>query len=174
MEFGRVIPKELDTIDFALPKEPLFNKNVLYAKKVIKPKMYVGCAKSGRKEERYGDKNNLDELLKEFSLENKGLIITDTAGRRDMAHVHLTVPKTFIKFVGNSLHKSDFTKLDDWADRIRYRPDTGLVELYFFIHMHDETQSPEIAVDIIEQLNKKWQLNLLYPKWGKDDNNLFN
>ena len=302
MEFGRVTLKELDIIDFSLPKEPAFNKNILSGKKVANPKIYVGCAKWGRKEwvnkiypkgtpekdflklyvenfnsielnatgyktptyeqakawadkakgkdflfcpklvrfiipndnsatlrqnindflesskgfgkhlgpfflllmenyaptkaktlfnflhdfpkdnqlfvelrhqEWYSEKKNLDELLKEFSLQNKGLIITDTAGRRDMAHMHLTVPKTFVRFVGNSLHKSDFTRLDDWADRIKYWLDKGLEELYFFIHMHDEAQSPEIAVYIVEQLNKKCKLNLLPPKWMNDDKNLF-
>jgi uncharacterized protein YecE (DUF72 family) len=37
-----------------------------------------------------------------------GAVITDTAGRRDVLHMNLTVPKTFIRFVGNSLHPTDF------------------------------------------------------------------
>src|SRR3979409_1605049 len=50
MEFGRVPEKELNKIDFSLPKEPLFNKKVLTGKKKIKPSVWLGCAKWGRKE----------------------------------------------------------------------------------------------------------------------------
>ena len=50
MEFGRVPEKELDTVDFSLPKEPAFNSTILKGKPVQKPKVYVGCAKWGRKE----------------------------------------------------------------------------------------------------------------------------
>ncbi len=300
MEFGRVTPEELDTINFTLPEEPAFNKNILPGKKSNDPKIYVGCAKWGRKEwvnkiypkgtpekdflklyvenfncielnatgyktptseqakawadkakgkdflfcpklvrfiipndnsatvkqnlqefiesskgfgkhlgpfflllmenyapskakalfnflhdfpkdnelfvelrnqEWYSNKNNLEQILKEFSIQNTGLIITDTAGRRDMTHMYLTVPKAFIRFVGNSLHTSDYIRLDDWVNRIKYWLDKGLKELYFFIHMHDEAQSPEIAVYIIEQLNKKCKLNILIPKWQNGDNN---
>ncbi|MFX7756133.1 DUF72 domain-containing protein, partial [Acinetobacter baumannii] len=47
--------------------------------------------------------NELYSFLKD---NNIGIVITDTAGRRECAHMHLTVPKTFIRYVGNSLHKT--------------------------------------------------------------------
>ena len=50
MEFGRVSEKELNKIDFSLPKEPTFNKTILKGKPVKNPKVYVGCAKWGRTE----------------------------------------------------------------------------------------------------------------------------
>ncbi len=50
MEFGRVAETELNSIDFTLPEEPDFNKAVLPGKKVIDPKVYLGCAKWGRTE----------------------------------------------------------------------------------------------------------------------------
>ncbi len=45
MEFGRVPESELDNIDFTLPKDPAFNKEVLKGKKIKHPKVYLGCAK---------------------------------------------------------------------------------------------------------------------------------
>ena len=113
------------------------------------------------------DKKIFKELIKELSAQNVGLIITDTAGRRDVAHMHLTIPKTFVRFVDNSLHPTDFTRCDEWVDRIRFWLDKGLEELYFFIHMHNEAKSPELSVYIIEQLNKKCNLNLHNPDWRK-------
>ena len=50
MEFGRVPEAELNSIDFSLPKEPSFNKQVLPGKKNKNAKVYVGCAKWGRPE----------------------------------------------------------------------------------------------------------------------------
>jgi len=45
MEFGRVDEKELETIDFSLPADPVFNKKILKGKPAEKPKVYLGCAK---------------------------------------------------------------------------------------------------------------------------------
>lgn len=95
-----------------------------------------------------------------------GAVITDTAGRRDCAHMELTVPKAFIRFVGNSLHPTDFTRCDDWVKRIRYWLGKGMKEVYFFMHMHDEATSPELTVYLVDKLNKACGLNLIPPKFA--------
>ncbi|MEO7961004.1 MAG: DUF72 domain-containing protein [Ginsengibacter sp.] len=298
MEFGRVAESLLSKIDFSLPKEPASNKHILKGSKTTNPKVYVGCAKWGRKdwigkiypkgtpekdflklyvehfnsielnatsykmptldqvktwEEKakgqnflfcpklvryilpspdmakqqeliksfltavsgfeknlgpvflllqenfgpskskilyeflhdfpkghqlfvelrhsgwYSDDSLLKELMKEFTLENIGFIITDTAGRRDMTHMQLTIPKTFIRFVGNSLHKTDYARCDAWVKRIQYWLKNGLQELYFFMHMHDEATSPELISYFINELNEKCSLNLHNPDWRKYD-----
>jgi hypothetical protein len=94
-----------------------------------------------------------------------GFVITDTAGRRDCCHMHLTVPKAFIRYVGNSLHATDFTRIDDWVKRMKYWLENGLTELYFFMHMHDEATSPELTVYLVEQMNKVCKLNLRKPQF---------
>jgi uncharacterized protein YecE (DUF72 family) len=294
MEFGRVDEKELDSIDFTLPKEPAFNKGVLAGKKAKDPKVYLGCAKWGRTEwvgkiypPKTKEKDFLDHYVKhynsielnathykiygatgiakwaakagdkefkfcpkmyqgvthrgaltnkefitteflrgiiafekhlgpvfvqvsdafttkrkeelfnflkslptdmQFFLEvrhpdwfakedlrnelfeflrsiNMGIVITDTAGRRDCAHMHLTVPKAFIRYVGNSLHKTDYTRVDDWIKRIKYWLEKGIEELYFFMHMHDEAYSPELTVYMVDKLNKACGLDLIKPKF---------
>ncbi|HEY4150831.1 MAG TPA: DUF72 domain-containing protein, partial [Chitinophagaceae bacterium] len=82
-----------------------------------------------------------------------GAVITDTAGRRDVAHMELTIPKAFIRYVGNSLHPTDYTRTDAWVERIRYWLEHGLGELYFFMHMHDEATVPELSVHLVDRLN---------------------
>ena len=82
-----------------------------------------------------------------------GAVITDTAGRRDCAHMQPTIPKAFIRYVGNSLHPSDYSRTDAWVNRMQHWLDKGLQELYFFMHMHDETYSPELTVYLVDQLN---------------------
>src|SRR6476469_11199704 len=50
MDFGRVPENELDIFDFSLGKDPSLNSKVLKGKPFAKAKVYVGCAKWGRKE----------------------------------------------------------------------------------------------------------------------------
>lgn len=77
--------------------------------------------------------------------------------------MHLTVLKAFIRYVGNSLHKSDYTRCDTWVQRMKYWLDKGMEELYFFMHMHDEATSPELTVYLVDKLNKECGLNLIKP-----------
>jgi uncharacterized protein YecE (DUF72 family) len=293
MEFGRVPEDELNSVDFNLPKEPLFNKQILPGKKNKNAKVYVGCAKWGRPEwvgkiypektkekdflqhyvehynsielnathykiygataiEKWKEKANgkdflfcpkmykgithfgkltgkdfitseflrgimafeehlgpmfiqvsdayspkrkdeLFEFLKslptdvQFFLEvrhpewftkdtskelfetlhalNIGTVITDTAGRRDCAHMHLTVPKTFIRYVGNSLHPTDKTRIDAWIERMKFWLEKGIEDVYFFMHMHDEATSPELTVYLVDNMNAACGLNLIKPKF---------
>jgi uncharacterized protein YecE (DUF72 family) len=109
-----------------------------------------------------------EELFEFLSANNIGAVITDTAGRRDCAHMNLTIPKAFIRYVGNSLHPSDYTRSDVWVQRLKYWLDHGLQELYFFIHMHDEGTSPELTVYLIDKLNKECGLNLIKPRFIGD------
>jgi uncharacterized protein YecE (DUF72 family) len=302
MEFGRVAETELNTIDFSLPKEPVFNKTILTGKPTKNPKIFLGCAKWGRTEwvgkiyppktkdkeflqhyvQHYnsielnathykvydevainkwaekadgkqflfcpkmykgvthfgnlkGKENTTDEFLKgvmafgkhlgpifiqvsetfspnrkqelfdylknlptdlQFFVEvrhpdwflkediqqelmttlaamNIGIVITDTAGRRDCAHMYLTVPKVFIRYVGNSLHPSDYTRCDAWIKRMKYWLDNGLQEIYFFMHMHDEATSPELTVYLVDKMNAELGLNLIKPTFVTEQKGLF-
>jgi uncharacterized protein YecE (DUF72 family) len=105
--------------------------------------------------------NETYEVMKELRVSS---VITDTAGRRDVMHMKLTTPTAFIRFVGNSLHKTDYQRIDDWINRIDTWLDSGLQTLYFFIHQHDELYSPELAAYMIEKLNKQCGLKVKAPK----------
>ncbi|MEP6464939.1 MAG: DUF72 domain-containing protein [Parafilimonas sp.] len=293
MKFGGVEHDELSNIDFTLPKEPLFNKQILSGKKNINAKVYIGCAKWGRQEwigKVYPEKTKEKDFLKyyvqhynsielnathykiygpkaiekwnenaagkdflfcpkmykgvthfgrltgkdfltteffrgilafkehlgpvfiqlseiyspkrkeelftflkslptdmQFFLEvrnanwfkadvskelfetlnalNIGAVITDTAGKRDCAHMYLTVPKTFIRYVGNSLHATDYTRIDAWIERMKYWLNKGIDDIYFFMHMHNEATSPELTVYLVDKMNKECGLNLIKPKF---------
>ena len=302
MEFGRVPENELNSIDFSLPKEPVFNKSVLKGKPVKNAKVYIGCAKWGRTEwvgkiyppktkekdflqhyvqhynsielnathykvygeggikkwtanaagrdfmfcpkmyqgithrgslkgkdfitneffrgivafeqylgpifiqfnEIFSPKRKeelftflrslptdlqfflelrhpdwfskeaiLEELLTTLKSINMGIVITDTSGRRDCAHMNLTVPKAFIRYVGNSLHATDYTRVDAWIMRMKYWLDNGLEELYFFMHMHDEATSPELTVYLVDKMNKDLGLDLIKPTFVAQQPGLF-
>lgn len=298
MEFGRVPASELDNIDFSLPPEPEWNKQILKGKSFSNAKVYLGCAKWGRPEwvgkiyppktkekdflqhyvhhynsielnathyriwgeagiKKWAEKaNGLDfkfcpkmyqgvthrgslagkdflvneffrgivafgehlgpvfvqvsdsyspnrkkelfdflaslpkdiqfflevrhpgwfakaevfnEMLQRLEEMKIGIVITDTAGRRDCAHMHLTLPKTFIRYVGNSLHSSDYTRCDAWVQRMKYWLDKGMEELYFFMHMHDEATSPELTVYLVDKMNAACGLDLIKPQFVSSD-----
>ena len=96
---------------------------------------------------------------------NIGSVITDTAGRRDCAHMHLTAPGSFVRFVCNLLHPTDYTRCDAWVKRIIHWINNGLQELYFFVHMPDEMYGPELVAYIIDKLNPACDLHLQKPQF---------
>ncbi|MER3463463.1 MAG: DUF72 domain-containing protein [Chitinophagaceae bacterium] len=114
-----------------------------------------------------------EELFQTLRSLKIGSVITDTAGRRDCCHMHLTIPKTFIRYVGNSLHASDYTRIDAWIERIKYWIDNGLQELHFFMHMHDEALSPELTVYLVQKLNDTCKLQLPIPQFINTQGGLF-
>lgn len=87
----------------------------------------------------------------------KGAAITDASGRRDCLHMELPTPEAFIRFVGNGGKdiNSDKARVDDWVIRIKEWLDKGLQKVYFFLHQHDEADTPIIADYTIEQFNEK-------------------
>jgi uncharacterized protein YecE (DUF72 family) len=117
--------------------------------------------------------NIAEELFTTLAALNIGTVITDTAGRRDCAHMHLTIPKAFIRYVGNSLHPTDFTRIDEWVKRMKYWLDKGMEELCFFMHMHDEATSPELTVYLVDKMNKELGLNLIKPAFIEKQKGLF-
>ena len=114
-----------------------------------------------------------NELFSTLAAMNIGAVITDTAGRRDCAHMHLTIPKVFIRYVGNSLHATDYTRIDEWVGRMKYWLEKGMEELYFFMHMHDEATSPELTVYLVDKMNKEMGLNLIKPQFINKQKGLF-
>ncbi|WP_448635284.1 DUF72 domain-containing protein [Pedobacter panaciterrae] len=99
---------------------------------------------------------NRNQVFDMFAKLNKGAVITDASGRRDCVHMELTIPEIFIRFVGNgSAHQdSDFARIDDWVVRIKQWLDKGLEKVYFFLHQHDEKDTPILADYTIKQFNK--------------------
>lgn len=99
---------------------------------------------------------------------NKTNVLVDTAGRRDMMHMRLTTPTAFVRYVGAN-HPTDYTRLEDWIDRIVEWKEAGLQQLYFFVHQNVELESPLLAAHFIEKLNKAIGTNLHVPQKPNGD-----
>ena len=117
-----------------------------------------------------GVRDELFALLKQYG---KGAVITDSSGRRDCLHMELPTPHAFIRFVGNSLHPSDYKRIDDWVLRIKQWHEQGLQSVWFFMHMHDERYSPEACDYLADALNKAIGTNLKRPQFIVRDIGLF-
>lgn len=91
------------------------------------------------------------ERLRELGI---GVVITDTAGRRECAHMELTTARAFVCFVAYNLHPTDYSRVDAWVDRIRCWAGQGLQELYFFTHMRDELDCPDLVAYLAEKLTE--------------------
>ena len=106
------------------------------------------------------EKEALFHKLRELKI---GAVITDSPGRRDAAHLYLTLPKIFVRFVCNSLHKSSFERTNDWIRHIQNWINLGLEEAYIFLHPGDDAAIPDLASYWIQEVNRLCQLNLPNP-----------
>jgi uncharacterized protein YecE (DUF72 family) len=116
---------------------------------------------------------NSTQIFNLFHELNIGAVITDASGRRDVVHMNLPTPHAFIRFVGNSLDRTDYSRVDEWVDRIKQWRDMGLQSCWFFMHQHDERYSPELADYVSDQLNQKLGLSLHRPVFMDRDKGLF-
>ena len=109
-----------------------------------------------RHEEWFSDPAVRAQLFEMLHRLKKGAAITDATGRRDCLHMELTIPEIFIRFVGNGqdFKASDFARIDDWVLRIKSWLDKGLEKVYFFLHQHDEKDTPILADYTIRKFNQ--------------------
>ena len=68
--------------------------------------------------------------------------------------MRLTTPEAFIRFEGNDLHPTDYSRVDAWIQRIKAWLNSGLRRVYFFIHQNQEVHSPVMAKYTVQQFNK--------------------
>ncbi len=109
-----------------------------------------------RHEDWFSDHRERTRLFEMLARLKKGAAITDASGRRDCVHMELSIPEIFIRFVGNGqeFKDSDFSRIDEWVVRIKQWLGQGLEKIYFFLHQHDEKDTPILANYTIQQFNK--------------------
>jgi uncharacterized protein YecE (DUF72 family) len=108
------------------------------------------------------DRDNYFELLRELGV---GTVISDTAGRRDAVHMELTRDEALIRFVGNNLAPSDYTRMDAWVERFKVWQGLGLKKIWFFMHQNDERYVPEACDYLIKRMNEKLDTQVAGPKF---------
>ena len=117
----------------------------------------------------YNDTTIANELYELLETNNISNIIVDTAGRRDLMHMRLTNANAFVRYVGAN-HASDYTRLDDWVERLKLWKEAGIKEIDFFVHQNIEEASPLLSAYFIKQLNSELGCSLTVPKMGNASN----
>jgi uncharacterized protein YecE (DUF72 family) len=126
-----------------------------------------------RHKEWFAVAENRDKVFALLRDLNIGAVITDATGRRDVVHMTLPTPHAFIRFVGNGLHPTDYTRIDEWVARIKQWQQLGLQSVWFFMHQHDEQYSPKLADYVVVKLNEVLGLQLQRPKFIEEQKGLF-
>ncbi len=78
-----------------------------------------------------------------------GLVITDSPGRRDVVHMGVTAPFTFVRFLGHDGGDVDRRRIDEWLVQLDRWKSEGLEEAYFFVHHENEVD----GVPLLEALS---------------------
>ncbi len=105
-----------------------------------------------RHESWFTNRNFFESIFKLFEKYNISTVISDVAGRRDVLHQRLTTDTAMVRFVGNDLVESDFTRIDDWVSRLKIWMEKGLREIYFFTHEPDNILAPELAYYFVKKV----------------------
>lgn len=108
----------------------------------------------------FADATARQELFSMLREAGRGAVITDAAGRRDCVHMELPTPYAFIRFVGNGLHPTDYLRIDAWTERLGAWREQGLQSICFFLHQHDEKDTPVLADYTIERFNAAFSVNI--------------
>ncbi len=107
--------------------------------------------------------SELYAILEQYNVTN---IIVDTAGRRDLLHMRMTSDTAFIRYNGAN-HETDYTRLDDWIDRLEEWLAQGLQNIYFFVHQNIEKASPLLSAHFIKKANDRLGTQLKVPVLDK-------
>lgn len=117
-----------------------------------------------------GARTELFGVLNELGI---GAVITDVSGRRDCAHMEVTAPVTFIRFVGNGLHPTDYERIDDWVNRVGSWIRKDIREIHFYLHQPGGLVVPHLMDYLVKELNQKCELKLSPPKFIETIGDLF-
>jgi uncharacterized protein YecE (DUF72 family) len=102
------------------------------------------------------------DLLENYKVST---VITDVAGRRDVLHQRLTTDTAVIRFVGNDLHETDFTRIQSWVSRLKIWCDMGLKNIYFFTHEPDNLKAPDLALFLLNEISTNFPAILRGPRF---------
>ena len=97
----------------------------------------------------FADPFATEALMDALAARRVAAVITDVSGRRDVLHNYVTAPRTMVRFVGNGLRPTDFSRMEAWADKLK---EWNLPETYFFPHQPDNILSPDASAWLARHL----------------------
>jgi len=125
---------------------------------------YIPLAIEVRHESWFADEKSGEGLFELLEEHDVATVLTDVAGRRDVLHMRLTTPTAMIRFVGNGLHETDYSRVDAWVKRLKKWIDGGVETVYFFPHQPDNILAPKMADYLFQQITVHLQVESRGPK----------
>ena len=116
----------------------------------------------------FADPYLMDDIFSYLETRQIPVVISDVAGRRDVLHQRLSSPVLFLRFNGHNLHPTDYTRIDAWVERIKEWVEEGLKEVYIFVHEPDQHLNADLAIYLINALNKQCHAGIPVPVWYQD------
>ncbi|MBX2844468.1 MAG: DUF72 domain-containing protein [Flammeovirgaceae bacterium] len=113
----------------------------------------------------FKEQADFEVVCKVLESRNFLTVITDVAGRRDVLHQRLTTGNVMLRFVGNSLHETDFIRIGYWVEKLKEWIDKGASQVYFFTHEPEDVLCPELADFLVKELNSKALETPVSPKF---------
>lgn len=111
----------------------------------------------------------LPALVEYLQKKNIGIVITDVAGRRNVLHTSISSPFVLLRFIGNELHPSDFSRAQDWSSRLKEWSQFGLQKFFFFAHEPDDLTCPEFTAYLVELYNRELKTDWRTPLRGNEN-----
>lgn len=105
--------------------------------------------------------NLLNEMLSHYGA---GTVLSDVAGNRAALHMNLCNDSVMVRFVGNELDVTDFSRLEEWVLRLKIWIEKGIKSIYFFHHQEENLLAPEICSYFNKKMNELCQTELIIPK----------
>jgi len=92
------------------------------------------------------------EILKKY---HAGVVIVDGAETvKYLNSIKLTNSSAFIRFLSYN-HPTDFERINDWVNMIKFWQDKGIREAYFILHFVDGVSEPPIVNYTLEKFEKE-------------------
>ncbi len=122
-----------------------------------------------RHESWFENRKEANDIYQLFESRKIATVITDVAGRRDILHQRLTNDICMVRFVGNGLHSTDYTRIDEWIQQLQQWFEMGLQKVYFFTHEPDNLLAPELALYMVEKMQEQCDVITRGPTFYQDD-----
>ncbi len=106
----------------------------------------------------------VDPVRRFFEDRGVAVVMTDTAGRRDVLHADLCAKRAFVRFRGNEDEATDLARLRDWAAKVAGWFEQGLEELYFYVHQPNNVKAPPTLEKALELFGESTGLET----WPRD------
>lgn len=97
--------------------------------------------------------DRLGSFIEKLAKINKGLVITDSPGRRDAVHMQLSNATAVIRFNGLGWNELDLFRISQWKKQIQSWYLQGLEKCYFFLHL----QQKEGEDDFIKYVQEEFR-----------------